>query len=148
MCSSDLLNKQPKSRMATHLLLIYRKLSIGWALGILRRHISHVVRQLLVAGPVRLDHVVIRQSRLPHRCQEIHMFARSFRGLLLLCLGSFGSTLIGCSTPSGLDSIQISPASQGLSVGQTAQFTAIGTFGNASRTTTSPVTSEIGRAHV
>ncbi len=62
------------------------------------------------------------------------------RGLLLLCLGFFGSTLIGCANPSGLDSIQISPGSQALAVGQTAQFTVIGTFGNANHATTGPVT--------
>ncbi len=71
------------------------------------------------------------------------MFARSFRGLLLLCLGSFGSMLIGCANPSGLDSLTISPASQALAVGQTAQFTAIGTFGNASHSTTGPVASGV-----
>jgi uncharacterized protein YjdB len=71
------------------------------------------------------------------------MFGRSFRGLLLLCLGSLGSTLIGCANPSGLDSITISPATQGLSVGQTAQFTAIGTFGNANHSSTGPVASGV-----
>ena len=47
------------------------------------------------------------------------MFARCVRGLSFL---SVLAAVIGCSTPSGLDSITISPASQGLAVGQTAQF--------------------------
>jgi hypothetical protein len=65
------------------------------------------------------------------------------RGLLLLCLGFFGSTLIGCANPSGLDSLVISPATQTLAVGQTAQLAAIGTFGNAKHSTTGPVASGV-----
>jgi hypothetical protein len=66
------------------------------------------------------------------------MFARCrIRGLLLLCLGS---ALVGCSAPSGLDSIQVSPATQALTVGQTAQFTATGTYGNAKHPSTQNVT--------
>ena len=62
------------------------------------------------------------------------MFARcSVRGLLLLCLGS---SLVGCSNPSGLDSIQVTPTSQSLTVGQTAQLTAVGKYGNASHPST------------
>ena len=68
---------------------------------------------------------------------------RTVLGLLLLCLGFFGSTLIGCANPSGLDSISISPTAQALAVGQTAQFTAVGTFGNANHSTTSPVTNGV-----
>ena len=68
---------------------------------------------------------------------------RTFLGLLLLCLGSFGSTLIGCANPSGLDSLAISPGAQALAVGQTAQFTAVGTFGNANHATTGPVASGV-----
>jgi hypothetical protein len=69
------------------------------------------------------------------------MFARScVRGLLLLCLGS---TLAGCANPSGLDSVQVTPATQSLTVGQTAQFTAIGTFGNAKHPSTQNITSTV-----
>jgi hypothetical protein len=69
------------------------------------------------------------------------MFARScVRGLLLLCLGS---TLAGCANPSGLDSVQVTPTTQSLAVGQTAQFNAIGTFGNASRPTTKNISSAV-----
>jgi hypothetical protein len=69
------------------------------------------------------------------------MFARScVRGLLLLCLGS---TLAGCANPSGLDSVQVTPATQSLTVGQTAQFTAIGTFGNAKHLSTQDITSTV-----
>ena len=65
---------------------------------------------------------------------------RAFMGLLLLCLGS---SLVGCSAPSGLDSIQISPTSQALTVGQTAQMTAIGTYGNSKHLTTQDITSTV-----
>jgi hypothetical protein len=69
------------------------------------------------------------------------MLARSYvRGLLLLCLGS---TLAGCGNPSGLDSVQVTPATQSLTVGQTAQFTAIGTFGNAKHPSTQNITSTV-----
>ena len=61
------------------------------------------------------------------------------RGLLLLCLGS---TFIGCSN-SGLDSVQVTPASQSLSVGQTAQFNAMGTFGNAKHSSTQDITGSV-----
>jgi hypothetical protein len=68
------------------------------------------------------------------------MFVRCvFRGALLLCLGS---TLIGCSN-SGLDSVQVSPTTQSLSVGQTAQLKAVGTFGNASHPSTQDITSTV-----
>ena len=71
------------------------------------------------------------------------MFARCcVRGLLLLCLGFLGSTLIGCAA-NGLDSVQVTPASQALTVGQTAQFTAIGTFGNAKSPSTQNITSSV-----
>ena len=53
---------------------------------------------------------------------------RCVQGFLLLCLSA---AFAGCGNPSGLDSVQVTPASQSLAVGQTAQFTAIGTFGNA-----------------
>src|SRR5277367_3170653 len=47
--------------------------------------------------------------------QETYMFARHcVRGLLLLCLGI---SVVGCST-SGLDSIQVTPATQSVAVGQ------------------------------
>ncbi len=69
------------------------------------------------------------------------MFARScVRGLLLLCLGS---SVVGCSNPSGLDSIQVTPATQSLTVGQTTQLTAVGTYGNAKRPSTQNVTTGV-----
>jgi hypothetical protein len=68
------------------------------------------------------------------------MFARFVRGLLLLCLGS---TLAGCANPSGLDSVQVTPATQSLPVGQTTQLTAIGTYGNANRPRTQNITSGV-----
>jgi len=66
------------------------------------------------------------------------MLARScVRGLLLVCLSSL---VVGCGNPSGLDSIQVTPAAQSLTVGQTTQFSVIGTFGNAKHPTTQTMT--------
>ena len=68
------------------------------------------------------------------------MFARCcVRGLLLLCLAT---ALVGCAS-SGLDSIQVTPATQSVTAGQTAQFTAIGTYGNAKHTSTQNVTTGV-----
>jgi uncharacterized protein YjdB len=61
-------------------------------------------------------------------------------GFLMLCLAC---TLIGCANPTGLDSIQVSPGTQALTVGQTAQFTAIGTYGNASHLSTQNITTGV-----
>jgi hypothetical protein len=69
------------------------------------------------------------------------MFAR--RGVLvplvfsLVCFG-----FIGCDN-SGLDSIQVSPSTQSLTVGQTAQLQAIGTYGSKSRHTTQDLTTGV-----
>ncbi len=64
---------------------------------------------------------------------------RSLSAVLLpLCLVVFG-----CSNPSGLDSVQVTPNSQSLIVGQTVQFTATGTFGNASHSSTQNVTGSV-----
>ena len=50
------------------------------------------------------------------------MFARCFvRGFLPLCLAT---ALVGCSN-SGLDFVQVTPGTQSVPVGQTAQFTAM-----------------------
>jgi hypothetical protein len=72
------------------------------------------------------------------------MFARcSVRKLLLPCLIlCLGSSLIGCNN-NGLDSVQVTPATQALAVGQTAQFTATGTFGNAKNPSTQNITSSV-----
>jgi len=68
------------------------------------------------------------------------MFARRcIRGLLLLCLGI---SLVGCAN-SGLDSIQVTPATQSLTVGQATQFTAVGTYGNAKQPSTKNVTNAV-----
>ena len=67
---------------------------------------------------------------------------RSVRGLLILCLGS---ALVGCAS-SGLDSIQVTPATQSVTVGQTAQFTAVGTYGNAKQPSTRNITSTVNWA--
>jgi hypothetical protein len=65
---------------------------------------------------------------------------RWFTGFLLACSAA---TLIGCGNPQGLDSIQVSPSSQTLTVGQTAQFTATGTYGNASHASTQNITGSV-----
>jgi uncharacterized protein YjdB len=65
---------------------------------------------------------------------------RCVRGiLLLLCLAT---ALIGCNN-TGLDSIQVTPATQALTVGQTAQFTAVGTYGNTQHLSTQNMTSGV-----
>ncbi|MEO6966657.1 MAG: Ig-like domain-containing protein [Acidobacteriaceae bacterium] len=58
--------------------------------------------------------------------------ALSFTGLVLL--------LAGCGSK-GLNSVQITPSNQSVTVGQTAQFTAVGTYGNASHSSTQNITS-------
>jgi hypothetical protein len=68
------------------------------------------------------------------------MFARCcVRGPLLLCLGF---SLVGCNN-SGLDSVQVTPTTQALTVGQTAQFTAIGIFGNTKNPSTQNISSSV-----
>src|SRR5579863_2518068 len=52
-------------------------------------------------------------------------------------------SLTGCTNPSGLDSISISPATQSLNVGQNTQLTVVGTYGNANHASTRPVTSGV-----
>lgn len=61
------------------------------------------------------------------------------RGILLLCLGT---TLVACST-SGLDSIQITPATLSLAAGQTGQFSAVGTYGNGQHLSTRDLTTGV-----
>ena len=72
------------------------------------------------------------------KLSEISMFAcrRVFVGFLLICLAL---SITGCAV-SGLDSIQIAPATQALAVGQTAQLTATGTYGNGNHPRTQVVT--------
>jgi Bacterial Ig-like domain (group 2) len=68
------------------------------------------------------------------------MFAHCcVRGLLLL---SLGTSLVGCSNQ-GLDSVRVTPATQSLAVGQTAQLTATGTYGNANHASTQNLTSSV-----
>lgn len=65
---------------------------------------------------------------------------RCVTGILLLCVAT---ALVGCGNPQGLDSVQVSPTSQALAVGQTVQFTATGTFGNANHPSTQNITSSV-----
>ena len=51
--------------------------------------------------------------------------------------------LTGCTNTSGLDSIQVSPTSQSLVVGQSAQLSITGTYGNANHLSTQNVSSGI-----
>ena len=64
---------------------------------------------------------------------------RHFRAISFSCLVLF---LAGCGSK-GLNSVQVTPATQSLSVGQTAQFTAIGTYGNSSRPSTQNITGTV-----
>ncbi len=68
------------------------------------------------------------------------MSARRFRALVFVCVVS---ALIGCGNPQGLDSVSVSPTSQALTVGQTAQFTATGTYGNANHPSTQVITGAV-----
>jgi hypothetical protein len=64
---------------------------------------------------------------------------RNLAGLSLVCLVL---SIAGCSV-SGLDSILVTPATQSLTVGQTAQFIATGTYGNATKATTQTITTGV-----
>jgi hypothetical protein len=70
------------------------------------------------------------------------MFNRfCFGALLLACLSL---TITGCNATTGLDSIQVTPATSSLVVGgATLQLTATGTFGNAAHPTTQNITSQV-----
>jgi hypothetical protein len=60
-------------------------------------------------------------------------------GLVLLCLTT---VLIGCAAD-GLNSVQVTPKIQSLAVGQTAQFTAVGSYGNSKSLSTQNITSSV-----
>lgn len=62
-----------------------------------------------------------------------------FRALSIALLALF---LAGCGSR-GLDSIQVTPATQSLAVGQTVQFSAVGTYGNANSLSTQNLTSSV-----
>ena len=69
------------------------------------------------------------------------MFVRRyFSGLSLVGLAL---VVVGCGNPQGLDSIQVSPTSQSLTVGQSVQFTATGTYGNANHASTQNITGSV-----
>src|ERR1017187_7493233 len=77
------------------------------------------------------------------RCGEVGgvlRFGLLWSGFLLLCLAG---ALIGCANPQGLDSVQVSPTAQALTVGQTAQFSATGTYGNAIHPSTQNITGSV-----
>jgi len=61
---------------------------------------------------------------------------RYFRTLAFSCLVLL---VAGCGSK-GLNSVQVTPANQSVTVGQTAQFTAVGTYGNANRPSTQNIT--------
>jgi hypothetical protein len=66
------------------------------------------------------------------------------RALSFTALGLLFSALLitGCGS-SGLNSVRVTPTSQSVTAGQTAQFTAIGTYGNAKHSTTQDITSTV-----
>ena len=61
------------------------------------------------------------------------------QGLVLLCLVT---ALIGCAAD-GLNSVQVTPKIQSLAVGQTAQFTAVGSYGNSKSLSSQNITSSV-----
>jgi hypothetical protein len=65
------------------------------------------------------------------------MFNRFCFGALLLA--SLSLTFTGCNATSGLDSIQVTPATNSIAVGSTVQLTATGTYGNAAHSSTGSV---------
>ena len=66
---------------------------------------------------------------------------RLFLGALLLIGLVF--PLTGCTNPSGLDSIAITPSTQSLAVGQSAQLSVTGQFGNANHLSTQTLTTGV-----
>ncbi len=80
-------------------------------------------------------------SRQAGNTREGYMLhCHQFKVLSFSCVVLF---LAGCGNPSGLDSVQVTPAAQSLTVGQTAQFTAVGIYGNASHSSTKNITSTV-----
>src|SRR6202046_2955848 len=69
------------------------------------------------------------------------MRERLFVGALLLT--GLLMPITGCTNPSGLDSIQITPATPSVTSGQTVQFVAIGTYGNANHASTQELTTGV-----
>ncbi len=70
------------------------------------------------------------------------MFDRFRLGVLLLA--GLVLSFTGCNSSSGLDSIQVTPSTSALVAGgPTVQLTAMGTFGNAARTSTQNVTGQV-----
>jgi hypothetical protein len=65
------------------------------------------------------------------------LYYRAFPPIYMLLL------LAGCGNPAGLDSVQLTPPTQSVAVGQTAQFTAVGTYGNANHASTQNLTSAV-----
>src|ERR1017187_11017276 len=65
---------------------------------------------------------------------------RCFYGLSLAGLAMM---VVGCTNPQGLDSIQVTPSTKTLAVGQTTQFTATGIYGNANHASTQNITGSV-----
>ncbi len=70
------------------------------------------------------------------------MRERLLLGAALLLTGLV-MPITGCSNPSGLDSITVTPSTESLNVGDNVQLTATGTYGNANRQSTQPVTTGV-----
>ncbi|MGC1782877.1 MAG: Ig-like domain-containing protein [Acidobacteriaceae bacterium] len=68
---------------------------------------------------------------------------RGFRTPSCIALGLLASVLLASCGSKGLNSVQVTPATQSVATGQTAQFTAIGTYGSASRPSTQDITSTV-----
>ena len=64
--------------------------------------------------------------------------------LKMLLLAVLAAPFTGCTAPSGLDSIQVTPSTNAMVAGgPTLQLSATGTFGNAKHLTTAPLTSGV-----
>lgn len=61
-------------------------------------------------------------------------------GFVIACLAG---ALVGCGNPQGLDSVAVSPSAQSLTIGQSVQFTATGTYGNAAHPSTQNITGAV-----
>src|SRR5580700_8151572 len=78
---------------------------------------------------------------LPEDGKELAMFDRFVCRALVVA--GLALSLAGCGNPTGLDSIAVTPGAQSMAVGQTTQFTATGTFGNANHASTQNITSSV-----
>ena len=124
--------------MAIHLLKLMHR-SVGTGID-LRTKSGRFL--LPVSFPIRRTIGETRSSPTRSRKrQETYMFTRCcVRGFLLLCLVP---ALVGCANSGAGFRSGDTPGTQSLPVGQTVQFTAIGTYGNANHLSKQNITSAV-----